>query len=338
MRLRGNSRIRAAGSLAADRPNAEITAADPLLSLHPPGNSDQPKPVPGLGGSGEPVAASAEPAPRRRRRWVVAAIAVVVVAGLAAGLVAWAPWRAAPVLRPTGLRAGSATTSSAMFTWSKPATGPLPDRYVILYNGKVTGSVPGTATAYRVTGLHYGSSYRYQVVAVRGGVRSRASQLILVRTATPPVSAARWVGTSFVTIKFLSSSSTVGGFAHTSDGEQWTASPDCPAGPCTVQLSGSLFGKPFKATLTRAGGVYTGKGTATLLGGCSYGGTTIPYLSTLTLRVTLTGAQMDGQLWEAGSWRGTLLIVTPSAASSTFACSGYYVKASISGLTSGANG
>src|SRR5437899_9129463 len=43
-------------------------------------------------------------APRRRWRWaVVALVAVVVVAGLTAGLVVWAPWTPPPVLRPAGL-------------------------------------------------------------------------------------------------------------------------------------------------------------------------------------------------------------------------------------------
>ncbi|HEY2575588.1 MAG TPA: hypothetical protein VGI74_04710, partial [Streptosporangiaceae bacterium] len=97
----------------------------------------------------------AGPAPggsRRRRRWVAAGIAFVAVAGLAAGLLVWAPWRVQPLLQPAGLFAGSATPSSAAFTWSGPATGPLPDRYVILHDGKAIGSVRGTVTAYRVSG------------------------------------------------------------------------------------------------------------------------------------------------------------------------------------------
>jgi hypothetical protein len=279
--------------------------------------------------------APAEPAPRhRRRRLALAAIVVVVVAGLAGGLVAWSPWRPAPVLRPAGLHAGLTTISSVSFTWSKPATGPLPDRYLILRNGKTIGSVPGTVTAYRATGLHYGSAYEYRVAAVRGGVRSPASRLILLKTATPPVSAARWVGSSLVTIKYTSASPGLTGLVGASDAETWTASPACPAGACTVQLSGGLNGHQFKVTLTRAGAVYTGKTKATFLA-CAPG---VPDPTTLTFRITVNRAQMDGQFWGVTSWRGTLLEFTPSAASSTIVCEGYYSHDSISGLTSGANG
>jgi len=78
--------------------------------------------------------------------------AAVVLLGLAAGLLIWAPWRSPPLLRPAGLAAGPSTTGSVAFRWSRPATGPLPDRYVILHDGRVAGSVPGTVTSYQATG------------------------------------------------------------------------------------------------------------------------------------------------------------------------------------------
>lgn len=307
-----------------------------------PGYLGQPGPgylgQPGPGGFGPPVFPPAGPAPgRRRRRWVVAGIALVIVAGLAGGLVAWAPWRVPPVLRPAGLYAGSATPDSASFTWSKPATGPLPDRYLILHDGKVIGSVPGTVTAYRATGLHYGSSYEYQVAAVRGGVRSPGSQFVLVTTATPPVSEARLVGSSYVTVKILSSVNMTGP-KHGSYNEPWTISPVCPAGPCAVRLSGVMNGHHFKLTLTRAGGVYTGTGTGNSIVPCGTGSSAIPVTNTLTLRITLTGAQMDGQFWEAGSWRGSLLVTAPYVASSTAYCNSFRMNTSLSGVTSAANG
>src|SRR5258708_22465971 len=41
--------------------------------------------------------------PRRRWRWAVwTLVALIVVAGLTAGLVVWAPWTPPPVLRPGG--------------------------------------------------------------------------------------------------------------------------------------------------------------------------------------------------------------------------------------------
>ena len=129
------------------------------------------------------------------------AAAAVVVLGLIAGLLIWAPWKSPPLLRPAGLTAGPSTTSSVTFRWSRPATGPPPGRYVILRDGQVAGSVPGTVTSYRGTGLAPATAYRYRVAAERGGKRSALSPVIVVTTATPPVSAARLQGPWTVSIK-----------------------------------------------------------------------------------------------------------------------------------------
>jgi hypothetical protein len=267
---------------------------------------------------------------------VVAGIALVVVAGLAGGLVAWAPWRVPTVLQPTGLYAGTATTSTASFTWAKPVTGPLPDRYLISYDGKVIGSVPGTTTAYQATGLHYGSSYEYRVTAVRGGVRSLASQFVLVTTPTPPDSQARWVGSSYVTIK-IGSTSNVTGMKHGSYNETWVATPACASGPCAVRLSGVFNRHHFNVRLTRVGGVYTARIKANLVT-CGTGSNMITDPNTLTFRFTLTGAQMDGQSWEAGSWNGTLLVTAGYVSSSTAYCNPFRISTSESAVTSAADG
>ena len=71
----------------------------------------------------------------------------VVVLAVIAGVVIWAPWQAPPLLRPTGLKAGAATTSSVVFRWSDPASGPRPDSYQILSSGTVVGTVPGHVTS-----------------------------------------------------------------------------------------------------------------------------------------------------------------------------------------------
>ena len=72
-----------------------------------------------------------------------------------------------PLLRPAGLVAGSSTTSSVAFRWAGPASGPPPDKYLILNDGKVIGSVPGTVTSYRGTGLAPATAYQFRVAAVR---------------------------------------------------------------------------------------------------------------------------------------------------------------------------
>src|SRR5262249_25882575 len=119
-------------------------------------------------------------APRRRRRWpVVPLVAVIVVAGVTAGLVVWAPWTQPPVLRPAGLAAGPSTANSIAFRWARPATGPLPDKYLILSDGRAAGSVAGTATSYRQAGPTPASPPPYRVVAGGGGRGA-------TRTAPPP--------------------------------------------------------------------------------------------------------------------------------------------------------
>jgi len=133
--------------------------------------TDQPggRPAPAAEHPAEPPLAAdsspAVPAPRQRRTWAVAAAAAVVVLGLIAGLLIWAPWKSPPLLRPAGLTAGPSTTSSVAFRWTGPPTGPPPGRYVILRDGQVAGSVPGTVTSYRGTGLAPATAYRYRVAA-----------------------------------------------------------------------------------------------------------------------------------------------------------------------------
>src|SRR5215472_15777344 len=130
--------------------------------------------------------------PRRGRSRYVAA--GVVLLALIAGVVIWAPWRKPPLLQPTGLAPGARTTSSVAFHWSGPATGPSPDKYLILRAGKVISSVPGTVTSFRSTGLAPDTAYQYRVAAVRDGKRSALSPVLTANTTSPPVSAARWQG------------------------------------------------------------------------------------------------------------------------------------------------
>src|SRR5262249_60100251 len=122
----------------------------------------------------------AAPAPRRRRRWaVVTVLAVVVVAGLVAGLVVWIHRPPPPVLRPAGLVAGPSTANSITFRWARPATGPLPDKYLILSDGRAARTVAGTVTSYRQAGPTPASPPPYRVVAGGGGRGA-------TRTAPPP--------------------------------------------------------------------------------------------------------------------------------------------------------
>jgi Fibronectin type III domain len=279
------------------------------------------------------VASPPGPGPQRRRRrrgWAIFAAATVVAGALIAGVVIWAPWRPAPLLRPAGLRAGASTISSVTVRWSGPATGPLPDRYQVLSGGRVVGSVPGTVTAYRAAGLAPDTAYQYRVAAVRGGKRSALSTVLTVNTAAPPVSAARWQGPWSVSIKIVKGADALRGKGAKGWIESWRATPQCPAGPCTVQITGDLNRHPIKATLTRSGAVYTGTAKADVFR-CGKPVDSVPIRSTLTIQVKLTSAQPSGHSWVAGAWGGRMVISSPYTSTSTFYCNAFTLTTSLSG-------
>lgn len=296
--------------------------------------TDQPgfQPVPQHPAEPPPPAASAIPAAvrRGRRRWAVpvAAIAAVAVLGLIAGLVIWAPRKSPPLLRPAGLVAGPSTMSSVAFSWSRPATGPAPDRYVIRRDGKVIGSVPGTVTSYHGTGLAPATTYRYRVAAERGGKRSALSSVLVVSTSTPPISAARLQGQWTVSIKIIQGFSSLRGTPRTWD-ETWLASPECAAGPCAVRLSGGIGGFIFKTTLTRAGAVYQGKIIGNVFP-CGSGSGSFPIRTTVSIRIALTGAHVDNRAWTARSWAGDMVLTAPYTAGGSYYCPASRMTASLS--------
>jgi uncharacterized protein DUF2510/fibronectin type III domain protein len=313
------------GIATTDQPGArppltpEDTAEPPPLM---PEHTAQPPPAIGP--------AAATPPPRRRRAWAVPVIAVaaLVALGLLAGLLIWAPWTSPPLLRPAGLTAGPSTTSSVTFRWSRPATGPPPDRYVILHDGQVAGSVPGTVTSYRGTGLAPATAYRYRVAAERGGQRSALSPVIVLTTVTPPLSAARLQGPWTVSIKITRGASGLTG--PKSWDETWLATPKCAAGPCDVRLSGGLNGYTFKTTLTRAGAVYQGKIAGNVFP-CGSRSKSFPIRSTVRIRVTVATARVDNREWTAGSWTGHMVVTAPYTASGNFYCPASRQVASLTG-------
>jgi hypothetical protein len=308
-----------AGGFATTQPAAGFTPAQPSAGFSPVEPVEAAAAPPFPAGLGPMAPAGGPPAQQRRRRgWAVpGGIALLVVVGLITGLVIWAPWKSPPLLRPTGLTAGSLTTDSVTFHWSGPATGPLPDKYLILYNGEVIGSVPGTVTSYRTTGLAPDTPYQYRLVAERGGKRSARSSILTMRTAIPPISAARWQGSWTVAAKITRGSSTIHGPKHFT--ETWLASPQCATGPCPVRLSVSINGHSFKVTMARAGAVYRGKTTKNVFP-CGQGANSFPVRSGLTIRVKLTKAQVENQAWTAAAWHGTVQVSSPYTASGNFYC------------------
>src|SRR5215831_470417 len=277
-----------------------------------------------------PAGAVPAPAGRRRRKWVipVAVIAGVVVLGLVAGLVIWAPWKSPPLLRPAGLAAGPSTTNSVAFRWAPPATGPAPDKYVILHEGQVIGSVRGTVTSYRVTGLAPATSYQYRVAAVRGGKRSALSAVLAVRTSIPPLAAARLQGAWTVHLKIVRGASSLTG--HKKWEESWLASPACVTGPCDVRLSGNINGHAFSTTLSRAGATYQG----TVVGNvfpCGSGSSSFPVRSTAKIQLSVVAARVGNGAWIASSWGGTMVVKSPYTSSGSLFCPASRRTAALSG-------
>jgi chitodextrinase len=277
------------------------------------------------------VVPATDAAARSRRRWAVpvAVIAAVAVLGLVGGLVIWAPWKSPPLLRPAGLAAGPVTTSSVTFRWSRPAAGAAPDRYLIVRGGKMVGSVPGTVTSYRGTGLAPDTQYQYRVAAVRGGKRSALSPVLVVATSAPPVSAARLQAPWTVMIKVVRGRAAISGGKEWS--EVWLTTPECPAGPCDVKLSGTINSHyKFRVHLTRTGAVYRGK-TKAVVFPCGGGSAAFPVHSTLAFRLTVHTALVDNGVWMAGTWAGTMRVSSPYTSSGNYYCNASEQKISLSG-------
>jgi Fibronectin type III domain/Protein of unknown function (DUF2510) len=265
---------------------------------------------------------------RPRRAVLVTVIAVLAVLGLIIGLLLWAPWQTPPLLRPTGLAAGTSTTSSVAFRWARPATGPPPDRYQILHGGKVIGSVPGTVTSYRVTGLAPDTAYQYRVAAVRGGKRSALSAVLVAHTRIPPLAAARLQGAWTVHLTMVRGASSLTG--HKNWDESWLASPGCATGPCDVRLSGSINGHAFSTALSRAGAAYQG----TVIGNvfpCGSGSSSFAVRSTAKIQLSVITARVGNGAWIASSWAGTMVVKSPYTASGSLYCPASQRTATLSG-------
>jgi len=310
---------------AQGRPDTPVAQAAPAS---PVGRPALMKVKAGIPGSPVTAPRAAASLGRGRRRSDATGIAVVAVLVTIAGLAIWAPWRShpvsrpsPPVLQPAGLVASTSTTSSVAFSWSSPATGPVPSRYMISQDGTVIGSVPGTITYYQANGLAPDSSYHYQVIAVRGRRRSSWSSSLTVGTLVPPVSAANLNSAWTVHYKVVRSGPNDLYFLL---GKTWTDSwsfvPHCTTGPCAVRLSGIISGPGknaginfFTAKLTRAGAVYTGTTRAhvEVCEPTSGSGPTTPVHDRLRFRIRIKRARVIDQTWTASSWAGHIVMYSP---------------------------
>jgi hypothetical protein len=269
---------------------------------------------------------SATVAPRRRRRWAVLLVAAVVVLGVGAGVVVWAPWTPPPpVLRPAGLVAGPSSANSIAFHWSRPATGPLPDKYVILGDGMKAQTVRGTVTSYQQAGLTPGTSYLYSVVAVRDRKRSPQSTALTVTTLSPPMSEARLQGSWQVYVKNIA-----GAPPKDSGYMTWQFTPACALGACDVMLHATTTNWSFKMKLTRAGAAYKGQ-TVSSSSPCGPGANSFPDPVTLKVQIRVNTARGQGQAWNAASLTGGMVGISQYVSSGSYYCPASTFKTSVSG-------
>ncbi|MGE5133096.1 MAG: fibronectin type III domain-containing protein [Gemmatimonadota bacterium] len=224
------------------------------------------------------------------------------------------------MLRPIGLKAGPATAHSGTLRWSRPPTGPLPDRYLIWRNGLPAGSAAGTATSYQQAGLDPGVTYQYRLVAVRGGKRSPASALLTLTTSTPPISQARLQGLWNINARNVRAQNIHTGYNGYHGSLTWTFRPVCRTGPCAVILHGKIDGiHSITMKLSRAGAVYQGRITDVAIP-CGPGANSISDPMTLRVRIRVTAAAAQDQVWAAISWAGTIAGTTQYLSAATFYC------------------
>jgi hypothetical protein len=177
---------------------------------------------------------------RRRRRpplWALIAGGVVLV-GLVAGLLVWAPW-SPPPQAPTAVRVSSPTATTALVSWAAPKGGARPAQYDIIRDGKEQGIVPGTQTSWTDTGLAPGSRHSYAVVTEGNGQKSGPSRAVSVTTVTPPPAGVAEAAATYTTVTL-----------------RWSPPLNAPV-PDTYEVYDTSTGKDLLETLNGSQTSYT---------------------------------------------------------------------------------
>jgi chitodextrinase len=218
------------------------------------------------------------------------------------------------VLAPSPAKpaSGGVSSNAVVLTWAAPANSPAPDTYQVIRDGDPVQTLDAKATTYRDAGLGPATAYRYQVVAKWGDNASDPSEQVTVKTATPPLTAARLTGSSHeVHLRVTGVSEITNLPRGTSWTELWDLTPTCAKGACNVRLAGELSPPGFRpgsfnTTLVRRGTLYTGSATARL-SDCG----SIQATDSITIRLTVRTAKADGLNWVASSWSGTVIVHSP---------------------------
>jgi hypothetical protein len=267
---------------------------------------------------------------RRRRLRAAAAGAVAFVVVVAGGLIAVSgpgpgdelassPTGGAPAPSPSTTATPSPSrlgpprhlkihrgVTSVTLLWDPPAAGAgSVQRYEVFRNGKRLARP--TRAKYRVTGLKFGTQYRFWVVAVGEDDRASPRALRSVKTKLPPIAAARLAGTFSTT---ASLTSRVGERVRFSSHMiSWSLSPTCPESACTVSFTAThRFGPRSVVT----SGVLDWSGTADYTGRWigAFGTTCRNHrqhaISTLLVKMRATSAHVVGGVWVATGIAGSI--------------------------------
>jgi fibronectin type III domain protein len=150
------------------------------------------------------------PPPKRKRRVWPLVLTGVLVFGLVAGLLIWAPWDTPPPGAPAAVVATSRTATSAVVSWAASKGGATPDHYLVLRDGAQVGSVAAGQTSFTDNGLAPGTTHQYTIIAAAGQQRSSDSVEARVTTITPSPVALAGVKVTWTTATFRWSPSPLG--------------------------------------------------------------------------------------------------------------------------------
>jgi hypothetical protein len=272
---------------------------------------------------------------RNRTGVIIGSVAAAVVVLI--GLVVWAPWKGPSVQSPAGLHeVGTATANTIVLNWSAPSSGPKPDHYKIVEDGRTLVTVNSSITTERIIDLSPNTKYQYQIIAVSGGKLSAPASLT-VTTSTPLVTSGKLANA--YTTNFKVTKADPKDWLFTYVGKQWTntwtfASDNCSSGQCTVVgLAGEIKNKHFSASLTwdASAKIYAGTTTA-VLGYCA-NNNAYPIHYKLKIGVKVTQAQESGGNWTATAWKGVILGDLPYTKAGSQFCAGHSFSTDLTGST-----
>jgi chitodextrinase len=208
---------------------------------------------------------------------------------------------------PTHLAADRGVTTVSL-TWDPPA-GAEPsavDHYEVFRDGRRVGRA--ARPRFDVTGLTFGTRYRFWIVAVDGDGRASPRILRTVTTMVPPLTSARLSGTYPVTA-VVSDAADGGRVRFLSHPITWSLVPQCPDRACDVS---------FTATHKFGSGPVVTSGVLAWSEGATYAGSWVGQfgtscverkleaVSTLTITVRAASAHVVGGLWVASAIHGSI--------------------------------